>query len=112
MSAVFSSKAGSLLAIYRSSRCGFSRVFVQMRWIVVVLSPVATAIFLHDQWVLPSDGFCCVFFSTRACTAAVTRRGRLPLCRPSSPAIRASSKRAFQRAMVGLEVFRSDSIRL
>ena len=44
--------------------------------------------------------------------AGVALRGRLPLCRASNPPIRFCSKRAFQRAIVGREVFSSASIRL
>src|SRR5687768_1286359 len=49
--------------MYRSSRCGFTRACAQMRWTVDLLTSSATAIFRHDQWVLPSAGFCIVLRS-------------------------------------------------
>jgi hypothetical protein len=84
----------------------------QSRWTVAALTPTAIAILRHDQCVLPSAGFCCVFFKIRACTEGVALRGRLPRCWPSSPSMRASSKRARQRAIVGRDVFSSASTAL
>jgi len=53
-----------------------------------------------------------VYRTTDQAHPGVAARGRLPLCRPSSAAIRPSSNRAFQRAIVGRDVFSSASIRL
>ncbi len=50
-----------------------------MRCTVDLLTPNSPANFRQDQWVLPSFGFCCTRRTTRACTAAVAIRGRLPL---------------------------------
>jgi hypothetical protein len=98
--------------MYRSSRCGLILDCDQIRCTVDLLNPNAAAILGHDQCVLPSTGFCVVLRKTFACTASVTLRGLLPLCRPSRPAMPLFSNRAFHRAIVGREVFSSTSIRL
>ena len=110
MSVAFSSNRGSLLAMYRSSRCGFNRTRRQIRCTVDLLNPSATAILRQLQCVLPSTGCCVVLRNTRACTEAVARRGSLPLCLGSRPARPSRSKRRFHRAIVGREVCNSISI--
>ena len=110
ISAAFSSKCGSLLAMYRSRRCGFSRACRQIRCTVDLLSPSASAILRQVQCVLPSGGLCIVLRSTRAWTEGVALRGSLPLYLGSKPVTPSCSKRRFQRAIVGREVRNSASI--
>ena len=66
MSAALLSKSGSLLAIYRCSRCGFSCAWARIRCTVDLLSANSLASFRQDQCVLPSPGFCCTRRITRA----------------------------------------------
>src|SRR5437763_9989683 len=54
MSAVFVSKSGSLLALYRSKRCGCSRACARMRCTLDLLTPISAANLGTDQCVLPS----------------------------------------------------------
>ena len=107
MSAVFVSKSGSLLALYRSKRCGCSRACARMRCTLDLLTPISAANLGTDPCVLPSCGFCCTFRHTLACTAGVAVRGLLPLCCASSPSIPDSSNRCFHRAIVRAVVCRS-----
>ena len=74
MSAAFSSKSGSLLAMYRSKRCGFSRAWRQILCTVDLLNPNAAAILRQVQCVLPSSGRRVVFRNTRACPEGVAVR--------------------------------------
>ena len=75
MSAALLSNSGSLLAMYRSKRCGFRRACAQIRCTVDLLTPSAAAILRQLQFVLPSSGFRVVRRMTRACMAAVAVRG-------------------------------------
>ena len=70
MSAALLSNSGSLLAIYRSSRWGFSWVWARIRCTVDLLSPNSLASLRQDQCVLPSPGFCCTRRITRLAPSA------------------------------------------
>jgi len=74
MLAALLSKSGSLLAKYRSSRCGCNCAWARIRWTVDLLSANSLASFRQDQCVLPSPGFCCTRRITRACTFGVAAR--------------------------------------
>jgi hypothetical protein len=100
MSAALFSNSGSLLALYRSKRCGCRRACASMRCTLDLLTPISAASLRTDQCVLPSCGFCCTFRHTLACTDGVANRGLLPLCFASSPSIPDSSNRCFQREIV------------
>jgi hypothetical protein len=56
MSAALVSKSGSLLAMYRSSRCGFSPASCQTRCTASLLTPRAVASLRQLQCVEPSLG--------------------------------------------------------
>src|SRR6478609_2403216 len=81
-----------------------------MRCTLDRLMPVSAASLRTDHCVLPSCGFCWTFRQILACTAGVAVRGLLPLCCGSNPSIPDSSKRCFQREIVGAVVCRLDLI--
>lgn len=72
------SKSGSLLAMYRSSRCGCSRACDRMRCTPDLLIPIAANL-RTGQWVLPSTGFGYTVRYALACAAGVTVWGGVPL---------------------------------
>src|SRR3954451_1293287 len=81
-----------------------------MRCTLDRLMPVSAASLRTDHCVLPSCGFCWTFRQILACTAGVAVRGLLPLCCGSNPSIPDSSKRCFQREIVGAVVCKLDLI--
>lgn len=92
ISAALVSKSGSLLARYRSNRCGCSRACARMRAVVLRL-------LLHPP-------------AHPACTRGVAVRGLLPSCLASSPSIPDSLNCCFQRAIVRAVVSSSRLIAL
>src|SRR5579871_1151371 len=83
MSAALVSKSGSLLAMYRSNRCGLTPALRQIRWTASLEMRNSRASLRTDQWVEPSFGWRRVASSTRACNLGVITVGFRPGCRAS-----------------------------